>query len=59
LNDEKELGHVANAGTAPADAVHARVGREEKCDAIHFSVIRPSRLSQKWSENVNRVNTME
>lgn len=29
LNDEKELGHVANAGTVPAD-VHARVGREKK-----------------------------
>ena len=39
LNDEKELGHVVNVGTMPAD-VHARVGREKMRSYLLFR--RPS-----------------
>lgn len=50
LNDEKELGHVANAGTVPADGcVRACRTRERR---VRFSV-RPSRKMN--AENVNIV----
>lgn len=55
LNDERELGHVANARDGAA--MHARVGHGKNAESVRrFSVA--LLRSHKWSaENVDRVNT--
>lgn len=60
LNDEKELGHVANAGTVPADALHARVGREKNAKPSTFpsSVRRKSGARKMSIASISRgINT--